>query len=562
MYNLKFLLAISTLALCLSKIKELEFLENLFKNTHQDSATIYANAYPGKSPRDIQIVLGQELDNNALASAIHTEAWRSEGWDYLKVISRASNHNNTDQAYAAGYLEGYLTRERIYNHYLNMKQYLFEKYNNTMPDHVRKFLADNYQWIKSQGQANKGDPFWDRALLLQVQLEGLIDGYNNNVPGGEMLSYEDFQVMNAFGDIFDIVYYKPSERPNFQTMSKDELDDYVDRHTHCSSIIKLTSDFSDLFMSHNTWFSYLTMTRIFKEYKLEYGSIATSITLSGYPGTLSSVDDFYVTSNKLYVAETTNAVFNNTLYDVLTPKSVLTWMRAMIANNLASNSEDWIKLFARYNSGTYNNQFMVVDLKKVDLRRRTMDNGTFWIIEQLPGYVQSKDMTQWLLTNKYWASYNAAYFDEVIKRSGYAEMIKEHPEMVNIIDHEKCARANIFRRDQGNVKTINDMKVLMRYNEYQTDPLSKGDAGYAIASRKDLNESNPKCSGAMDVKLISYRSLLEDNVIHIISGPTYQDQPVFETHDTLCNADGRYTFYNMVDRYDFDWVEYRPQLLN
>ena len=37
-----------------------------------------------------------------------------------------------------------------------------------------------------------------------------------------------------------------------------------------------------------------------------------------------------------------------------------------------------------YISGTYNNQYMLLDLKKVELRK-TLHNGALWIVEQIPG---------------------------------------------------------------------------------------------------------------------------------------------------------------------------------
>lgn len=67
-------------------------------------------------------------------------------------------------------------------------------------------------------------------------------------------------------------------------------------------------------------------------------------------------DDFYITP-QLAVMETTNSVFNQTLFQLyLTPKSALSWQRAYIANGFAASATEWTDLFAMYNSGTYNNQ--------------------------------------------------------------------------------------------------------------------------------------------------------------------------------------------------------------
>ena len=47
-------------------------------------------------------------------------------------------------------------------------------------------------------------------------------------------------------------------------------------------------------------------------------------------------------------------------------------------------------------TGTYNNQYMVVDLKKVTLNQELAD-GTLWVIEQIPGLVVGADQTAELL---------------------------------------------------------------------------------------------------------------------------------------------------------------------
>jgi len=41
--------------------------------------------------------------------------------------------------------------------------------------------------------------------------------------------------------------------------------------------------------------------------------------------------------------------------------------------------------------GTYNNQYMVLDLKQVQLKEPLL-KGTLWVVEQIPGYVVMIDM--------------------------------------------------------------------------------------------------------------------------------------------------------------------------
>ncbi len=141
---------------------------------------------------------------------------------------------------------------------------------------------------------------------------------------------------------------------------------------------------SDLLVGHTTWSGYETMLRILKSYKFNYqmtskseyilyckiklcssfaykliivfkfeGLVpATKMTFSSYPGTLLSVDDFYITNQNLTVIETSLDNLNSDLWSYVTSETNLFWIRVLIANRLASSGPEWVKVFSRYNSGT------------------------------------------------------------------------------------------------------------------------------------------------------------------------------------------------------------------
>eukprot|EP00121_Abeoforma_whisleri_P003448 Awhi_evm1s3097 len=80
-------------------------------------------------------------------------------------------------------------------------------------------------------------------------------------------------------------------------------------------------------------------------------------------------------------------------------------------------------------------------------------------------------------------------------------------------------RATIFRRDAGNVHNIDDMKNIMRYNDYQNDPLSKHDPSGAICSRYDLKEGQAINSGCYDTKVSNFEMFKKMRAF-AINGPT------------------------------------------
>ena len=53
--------------------------------------------------------------------------------------------------------------------------------------------------------------------------------------------------------------------------------------------------------------------------------------------------------------------------------------------------------FTMYTTGTYNNQYMVIDLKNVEPLKQIRDNA-LWVVEQIPTLVVGADETQILRT--------------------------------------------------------------------------------------------------------------------------------------------------------------------
>merc|ERR1711915_1130081 len=89
-----------------------------------------------------------------------------------------------------------------------------------------------------------------------------------------------------------------------------------------------------------------------------------TMSFSSYPGVIYSGDDFTITSSGLTILETTIGNSNPDLWKFVRPHgSVLEGIRAVVATRLATGGKTWTSIFSKHNSGTYNNQWMVVDNK-------------------------------------------------------------------------------------------------------------------------------------------------------------------------------------------------------
>jgi len=289
--------------------------------------------------------------------------------------------------------------------------------------------------------------------------------------------------------------------------------------------VKVTDDLQHLYTSHITWGHFCHMLRIFKHYQLNF-KISSVVSFSSFPGALFSGDDYYVTDKGLAITETTNDVFNVDLFKNVTIATVPFWIRVNIATRLATVGKHWVDLFSQFNSGTYNNQWQVVDTK-LFTAGAPLKPGLLWIAEQIPGYVISADMTPALVKNGYFPSYNIPYFSFVYNISGFPQQMAKYGDRYS---YESCPRANIFRRDQSKVNTLDDMKNIMRYNDYKNDPLSLGDACNSISARCDLNPENGPMThsafGGYDCK-VTDNNLIKNMTTHALSGPTSETLPPF-----------------------------------
>lgn len=174
-----------------------------------------------------------------------------------------------------------------------------------------------------------------------------------------------FTMLNAMGDLFDIIpAVSKNKRPSFDKMSLEQLRQYSNKNGHCSALIRITPGLEEVFVGHTSWFTYSAMLRIMKSYEFSLrneASRAKKTVFSSYPGTLSSLDDMYLMSGSdLIMTQTTNSIYNHSLWDLVVPQSLLAWQRVRAANQLSDSGPEWFKVVGTHNSGSYNNQYMIL----------------------------------------------------------------------------------------------------------------------------------------------------------------------------------------------------------
>uniref|UniRef100_A0A672FB74 Phospholipase B-like n=1 Tax=Salarias fasciatus TaxID=181472 RepID=A0A672FB74_SALFA len=458
-----------------------------------------------------------------------------ENWTFLEITT-SSLYNDSFQAYAAGAVEAAITSQLIYKHWMNtLMGYCGPfTFQTGYCEQLKAFISTNMKWVQEQIEKQPNSPYWYQVRLALLQLKGLEDSYNDELffpTGSFSLNPFGFLLFQLGGDLEDLesALNKSSQTRPLGSGS-------------CSALIKLLPNNKELFVSHDTWNGYQSMLRIMKKYMFAFkASPSGTQAFSSYPGSIFSGDDFYILSSGLVTLETTIGNSNPDLWKFVQPTgSVMEWLRNIVANRLAVTGRDWAEIFSKYNSGTYNNQWMIVDYKYFSPGKTDIKEKLFVVLEQIPGTVVYTDKTEELMAKGYWASYNIPYYEDIFIASGCGELVEKFGPWFSL---DQNPRARIFRRNHTDVTDVDSMIRLMRYNNFLEDPFSRCEGCYppangenAISARSDLNPANgtypfgalkQRPHGGTDMKMTSFE-MFRDYGMLAVNGPTWDQVPPFQ----------------------------------
>lgn len=509
------------------------------------SASVYCDAALHCS------VVEGTLDPEATAFGSLENHVFSTGWGTLKLQADFRVSENV-QAHAAGLLEGYLMADQIsdmaYNYFMN-------EYQQPHPPTAPQFVNWFQEQIKFRDEeivrntVHSADPevrrYWELQDMLKHMVEAIPKGMELNTALNKTVPLWEIYLLNSAGDLETLNGFLNVSMHDAQ-LNEQGLSD-------CSGLVMFCQG-RDLFSGQTTWRSYYAMLRTYKFYTFALAGKRYQVSFSSSPGFTTSKDDFYVTSHGLTVMETTNDVFDNSLFRFIKPQTMLSWQRAFVSNAMAADGSTWTRIFALHNSGTYNNQWMVVNNNLFSTSLTTLEPGTMYILEQIPGYVEIMDVTNVINEKGFWPSFNIPYIKKIYDLSGYpAKEAKEGDKW----SYTKNPRALIFDRFgkqfQGSKCIgLTDIKTIMQYNDYQNDPLSLGDPANQIAARADLRSSKPVAFGGIDSKI--HRAIEDRGTTNAeaISGPSHQSESPFswDQNPAFANVVHR----GLPDKFDFDWT--------
>jgi hypothetical protein len=204
---------------------------------------------------DSQFHISSGKNVQSLAWAFYEVNTNTTGWSTFSITT-SPTYSNELQAQGAGYLEGYLTSELIWMSWNSTVQTMVP--NRIIKPEVYDYFRLNWKWMKKTVREKKGDKYWEQVNLIVHQIEGIHKGYttaikNSNSSSLSILSLDDIIILNSDGDMGTLVnlFYTEEERNGIAFQ--------YPLNTHCSVLIKLMDDYSDLYCGHTTWGSYATM---------------------------------------------------------------------------------------------------------------------------------------------------------------------------------------------------------------------------------------------------------------------------------------------------------------
>jgi len=204
----------------------------------------------------------------------------------------------------------------------------------------------------------------------QQELQGIADGVKAH---GVDLDVYDIVALNAFEEVPD--YYVPwlnqrttnQKTTNQQTTNPQQTNPQqktakapkLAAPGNCSAFIATGSMTRDhqIVIAHNNWTSYLAGERwvIVFDIQPEHGN---RILMDGFPGVITSDDDFGVNSAGVMITETTITQFEG--WD---PNGKPEFVRSRKALQYANSIDDYVRIIKEGNNGGYANDWLIGDRK-------------------------------------------------------------------------------------------------------------------------------------------------------------------------------------------------------
>jgi len=207
------------------------------------------------------------------------------------------------------------------------------------------------------------DMLWPRIEPeYQAELKGIVEGVQAR---GVQIDLWDLVALNAFCELTD--YYVPWYDAQHKTAAAERMKaaPHIEPEGRCSAFVATGSWTKDhqIVIAHNDWTNFAdgARWRIMFDVVPERGY---HILMDGFPGVITSDDDFGINSDGLMVTETTITQFHG--WD---PNGIPEFERSRKALQYAGSIDDYVKIMLKGNNGGYANDWLLGDRKTGEIAR-------------------------------------------------------------------------------------------------------------------------------------------------------------------------------------------------
>ena len=207
----------------------------------------------------------------------------------------------------------------------------------------------------------------------QQELRGIAVGLKAH---GVKMDLDDVVALNAFEELPD--YYVPWYNARHKVASAPHLTS----PGNCSAFVATGSYTRDhkIVIAHNNWTSILDGERwtIIFDIKPEHGY---RILMDGFPGVITSDDDFGVNSDGIMITETTISQFRG--WD---PNGKPEFVRSRRALQYAASIDDYVRIMLDGNNGGYANDWLLGDNKTGEIAQFELGLKAYKVWRSHDGY--------------------------------------------------------------------------------------------------------------------------------------------------------------------------------
>ncbi len=207
----------------------------------------------------------------------------------------------------------------------------------------------------------------------QEELKGIVEGLQAKAV---RMDLDDVVALNAFEELPD--YYVPWYNAQHKVANAPRLV----TQGNCSAFVATGSHTKDhqIVIAHNNWTSVLEGER----WRIVFDIVPQRgyhIFMDGFPGVITSDDDFGVNADGLMVTETTITQFNG--FD---PNGKPEFVRSRKALQYASSIDDYVRIMLDGNNGGYANDWLLGDRKTGEVAQFELGLKAYKVWRTKDGY--------------------------------------------------------------------------------------------------------------------------------------------------------------------------------